>query len=152
MSNSFREICQGERPWTSLGNFLNYWFAYAKDQREALVADPLPEYNTQSEYQHQWALFCAAGVEWLCDKHQLPCPTWVHDPKFNTPLPSPWFFRETEHAKARLFETTPEIFRRRNIFCGDDVFANKWEFMEQLPAFIEKIQKQKQATQTFQQH
>ncbi len=148
MSIVFGEICQGERPWTALGNFMNYWFAYAKDKREALVADPLPAYDEQSAYQHQWALFCAAGVEWLCHKYQVPCPDWVHDARYAVALPAPWFFGETERAKAHLLETTPEVFRRRNILCGDDVFANKWEFIEQLPAFIEMIQKQRQAAQT----
>lgn len=136
MSCAFRDICQEEEPWVALGNFINYWFAYAKDRREELIADPLPVYEKQSEHQHQWALFCVASVEWLSRKYQVPCPAWVNDPCYATSLPVPWFLRDTDSAKARLLETTPEEFRRRNIYCGDDVYANKWEFIEQLPAVI----------------
>lgn len=146
MSCAFQDICQGEQPWVALGNFMNYWFAYAKDRREALVADPLPAYDESSEEQQKWALFCAAGVEWLCHKYQVPCPVWVNDSRYDVCLPTPWFFRETEYAKAELLQTTTEVFSRRNIFCGDDVFANKWEFIEQLPALIEHLKKLKQKT------
>ncbi len=57
MHIAFEQICAGEREWTALGNFMNYWYAYAKDRREELVADPLPAYDEQSLYQHQWAVF-----------------------------------------------------------------------------------------------
>jgi hypothetical protein len=42
MSKAFSEICAGERSWTALGNFMNYWYEYAKDRREALLVDSLP--------------------------------------------------------------------------------------------------------------
>jgi len=45
MQVTFEQICAGERPWTALGNFMNYWYAYAKDRREALIADALLTYN-----------------------------------------------------------------------------------------------------------
>lgn len=53
MSKAFSEICQGERPWTALGNFMNYWYEYAKDRRETLIADPLPAYDEHNIEQHQ---------------------------------------------------------------------------------------------------
>ncbi len=63
MRIAFEQICAGEREWTALGNFMNYWYAYAKDRREELVADPLPAYDEQSLYQHRWAVFCADWVK-----------------------------------------------------------------------------------------
>jgi hypothetical protein len=90
MSVAFEQICAGERDWTALGNFMNYWYDYAKDRREALVADPLPLYDERSLHQHRWAVFCAASVEWFCNKYCVPCPEWVHDPKYI--LSEPWFF------------------------------------------------------------
>jgi hypothetical protein len=108
---------------------MNYWYAYAKDRREELVADPLPAYDEQSLYQHQWAVFCAASVEWFCNKYIVPCPSWVHDPKYT--LSKPWFFHLHEPVKTRLLETTPEEFARRNVYCGDNCYANKWELAEQ---------------------
>jgi hypothetical protein len=130
MHIAFQQICAGERPWTALGNFMNYWYAYAKDQREALILAPLPAYDEHSLYQHQWALFCAAAVEWFCHTYMIPCPSWVQNPKYT--LSEPWFFHLNERAKARLLQTTPEEFQRRNVFCGDRCFANKWELVEHL--------------------
>jgi hypothetical protein len=130
ISKAFTEICQGERPWTALGNFMNYWYEYAKDRREILIADPLPAYDEHNLELHQWAVFCAASVEWFCNKYHVPCPSWVHNPKYT--LTEPWFFYLKEKAKIRLLETTPEEFKRRNIFCGDRCYANKWELVEEI--------------------
>ncbi len=129
MSIAFREICEGEEPWVALGNFMNYWYAYAKDQREQLIADPLPAYDEQFLYQHRWAVFCAASVEWFCNTYHAPCPEWVHDPKYT--LSEPWYFYSHEFAKSWLQQTTPEEFTRRNVYCGDNCYANKWELAEQ---------------------
>jgi len=129
MRIAFEQICAGEGEWIALGNFMNYWYAYAKDRREELVADPLPAYDEQSVYQHQWAVFCAASVEWFCNKYHVPCPSWVYDPKYT--LSKPWFFHLHEPVKSRLLETTPEEFTRRNVYCGDNCYANKWELAEQ---------------------
>lgn len=130
ISITFQQICAGEGEWIALGNFMNYWYAYAKDRREALVADPLPAYDEQSFYQHQWAVFCAASVEWFCNKYMVSCPSWVYNSKYK--LSEPWFFYLHEPAKSRLLETTPEEFIRRNIYCGNNCFANKWEMLDQL--------------------
>lgn len=130
MRSAFVEICQGERPWTALGNFMNYWYEYAKDRREMLINDPLPDYDEQSLEVHQWAVFCAASVEWFCNKYHVACPSWAYNPTYT--LAEPWFFYTKEKAKVRLLETTPEEFKRRNIFCGDRCYNNKWELVEQL--------------------
>ncbi|HEX4203136.1 MAG TPA: hypothetical protein VHZ51_02840 [Ktedonobacteraceae bacterium] len=135
MSIAFRQICEGERDWTALGNFMNYWYCYAKDRRPELIADPLPEYDTQSLYQHQWAVFCAASVEWFCDTYDVPCPSWVHDPKYAA-LVDPWFFDDYEPARSRLRKITPKQFIRRNIFCGNNCYDNKWEFVERMQRFM----------------
>ena len=128
MSVAFQQICEGERDWTALGNFMNYWYAYAKDRREVLIADPLPAYDEQSLYQHRWAVFCAASVEWFCNKYRVPCPAWVYDSKYM--LSEPWFFELREPAKSRLLRVTPKEFTRRNIYCGDNCYDNKWELAE----------------------
>jgi hypothetical protein len=123
MQLTFKEICQGERPWTSLGNFMNSWYAYHVDQRAALISDPLPE-NYPPEM-HQWATFCAAAVEWFCHTYDLTCPAWTSDPKYQ--LAQSWFFSERKKAQIFLQQTTPEEFRSRNIYCGKRAFANKYE-------------------------
>ena len=51
MQITFREICEGRRPWTALGDFLNYWWVYAKDRRYDLVVDPILEAPANEQYQ-----------------------------------------------------------------------------------------------------
>lgn len=123
---SFEQICQGEREWTALGNFMNHWYQDHVDERERLIIDPLPE-NYPPEF-HQWAAFCAASVEWFCNKYSVPCPDWVHNPRYV--LDKPWFFDRGDHVK--LQQTTPPEFARRNVYCGADIYANKWEFVADL--------------------
>jgi hypothetical protein len=41
MAQAYQDICAGEDPWTALGNFANAWYDYAKDERFALVSEPL---------------------------------------------------------------------------------------------------------------
>lgn len=125
MSLSYQEICQGGRPWTALGNFMNDWYEYHKDQRADLVAEPLTVPDPCSPEMHKWAAFCAASVEWFCSTYGVPCPAWVHDPMYN--LPEPWFIRQGEKVRQWLISTTPDQFSKRNIFCGNRIFLNKYE-------------------------
>lgn len=129
---AFREIWEGEQPWVALGNFLNYWFAYAKDRRYDLVVEPIPDAPAE-EYYQRWAAYCAASVEHLCHKYGVPCPDWVHDPKYV--LPTTWYDIPRQEllfqVRDWLIATTPEEFSKRNIYSGDRMFLNKWELGEQ---------------------
>jgi hypothetical protein len=131
MRVTYQQITQGERPWNALGDFLSYWFGYAPDRREELVKDPIQELEGAAPDLHQWAVFCAASVEYLCQHSGLPCPDWVTAPTYT--LSEPWFMGLGAHkpqAQARLLQETPEPFSRRNIYCGNRVFANKYELAE----------------------
>lgn len=127
MSLAFQQICQGERDWTALGNFMNDWYDNHVDERERLIIDPLPE-NYPPEF-HQWAVFCAASVEWFAHKYGVPCPEWVYDSRYM--LIKPWFYGMGETRK-ELRQVTPPEFASRNIFCGDRVYANKWELVDEI--------------------
>jgi hypothetical protein len=129
---AYQEICEGVAPWVALGNFMNAWFGYATDKRAQLVFDPISLPASLNTHTRRWAAFCAASVEYLCEKYNVPCPSWTHNPIFY--LPEPWFDSPGAHkpeVRARLMQKTPEPFTRRNIFCGDRVFANKYELAEQ---------------------
>lgn len=132
LKQAYQAICEGEKPWVALGNFMNAWFDYASDQRAYLVADPLILPERADLNDRRWAAFCAASVEWLCNCYGVPCPSWVDDPVYI--LPEPWFDSPAAYkpqVRERLRQQTPEPFIRRNIFCGDRIFANKYDFIEQ---------------------
>ncbi len=132
MALTYQEICQGEQPWVALGNFMNDWFDYAKDRRAELVAAPISLPETLNHEKFRWAVFCAASVEYLCERYEVPCPSWVHNPAYC--LPEPWFDAPMAHklqVREYLVRQTPEPFTRRNIYCGNRMFANKYEFAAQ---------------------
>ena len=117
MAATYQEICQGEEPWIALGNFLNDWFDYAKDQRTELVAAPLSLPQDANLYQRRWAAFCAASVDYLCARFSVPCPIWVSLPGYT--LPEPWFDVPMAHkpeVRIYLLQQTPGSFTRRNIY------------------------------------
>jgi len=128
---AYQEICAGEDPWTALGNFTHAWYGYAKTRREALVNEPLVHPEEETEHTCRWAAFCAASVEFLCDRYEIPCPCWVHKPQYA--LATLWWY--TRHAdnpsiREHLVKITPPPFARRNIFCTNRLFQNKYEMYE----------------------
>ena len=131
MQTTYQLITQGERPWNALGDFLNYWFGYATDRRAELVREPIQEPEEVTADLHRWAVFCAASVEYLCERYGLPCPAWALMSTYT--LTDPWFTglgAEKPQIQARLRRETPTPFARRNIFCGNRIFANKYELAE----------------------
>lgn len=130
---AYQDIVRGIRPWNALGDFLNYWFCYATDQREALVQEPIEEPANVTAELHQWAAFCAASVEYLCQRAGVACPAWVDDAAYM--LPAPFFTgigAHKAHVQARLLQETPEPFRKRTIYCSSRAFANKYELAAQV--------------------
>ena len=132
MKQVYQEIDQGEDPWVALGNFMNSWYAYHKTKRRMLVKEPpdLAEHPTPNQL--QWATFCAASVEYFCQKYAIPCPKWVAT---YDSLAEPWFYSpyaHLEHIREELKEESPEPFKRRNIFVSKRIYANKYEIAEDL--------------------
>src|SRR5260370_679710 len=113
MKLSFEQICQGKREWTALGNFMNDWYAYHFEERERLIVDPLPE--TYPADFHRWAVFCAASVRWFCSTYEVPCPSWVDNPRYI--LPEPWYMSNPPSLWQDARETTAEEFKCHNIYC-----------------------------------
>lgn len=141
MARTYQEICHGERAWTALGNFMNDWFDYARDRREQLVAESIIVPEDADSNMFRWAAFCAASVEYLCKRYIVPCPTWVFNPGYH--LPEPWFYSLAANKieiRKRLIEQTPEPFTRRNIYCGNRMFDNKYEFVERYRQLIAEQQ------------
>ena len=131
MKWAYQQICSGEDPWTGLGNFSHAWYGYAKDKRAELVNDPLIRPKKETEYTRRWGAFCAASVEFLCERYQVPCPDWVYDPYYT--LETPWWHtKQADNPSIReeLIKITPPPFARRNIFCTNRLFQNKYEMFE----------------------
>jgi hypothetical protein len=139
MTWAYEQICNGEDPWTALGNFTNAWYGYAKHIRPDLVSEPLVRPEQETEYTHQWAAFCAASVDFLCERYNVPCPNWVNDPHYF--LETPWWRTKQAHdptVREELLQTTPTPFAHRNIFCTNRLFQNKYEMCEWTLEAIEK--------------
>lgn len=139
MTWAYEQICKGEDPWTALGNFTNAWFGYAKHVRPNLVNEPLIRPEQETEYTHQWAAFCAASVEFLCDHYNVLCPDWVNDPYYF--LETPWWRTPRAHdpsIREQLLQDAPAPFARRNIFCTNRLFQNKYEMGEWICEAIDK--------------
>ncbi len=116
-AESLRRISdQREEPWVAIGDFLDDWRRSAKEDREALVREPLENVATQ-ELQ-QWATFFAATVEELCTQDGLPVPTWAMAHQYI--LQEPWYLEARTQSLRKLQEdTTPATFKRRNVLGGN---------------------------------
>ncbi|GHO58940.1 hypothetical protein [Ktedonobacter robiniae] len=137
MAVAFRQICKDtdKTPWVPLGDFMNDFFDNFADRREELVKDPIEVSASLAPELRRWAVFCAASVEYLCAKYELPCPAWVHDAAY-APLADAWFFSPAAERNPRVRERyereTPEEFKRRNIYCGNKVYVSKREAAAEL--------------------
>lgn len=128
LQRSFEQICAGEDPWIPLGKFMHQFFGEFKEYREALLHDPLFLPPNKTLEQFRWAVFCAASADYLCHVYALECPDWTRDPYYT--LEHPWYHglgSDHPRGQEKLRATTPEEFRRRNIYCGDRIFYNKYE-------------------------
>lgn len=126
IADAAKQIAQGEDPWFALGSFLHDWWCYAVEARAELIAEP-PVLDTTLE-EKRWSAFCAATVEELCFRTNFPYPTWINNPDYV--LEQPWFYDPQPSQRDWLLSTTPEPFRRRNVFVGGNVLDNKYELRQ----------------------
>ena len=128
---AYQQICAGKDPWTGLGSFKHTWYGYAKNIRADLVREPLELPEQETKYTRQWAAFCAASVEFLCERYNVACPEWVYDPHYTLEIPW-WHSQRADDPTIQedLLKTTPAPFARRNVFCGNRLFQNKYEMYE----------------------
>src|SRR5712691_6989291 len=75
--------------WAGLPAESNACYDYAKDIRAALVSQPLGKQVSDTEHTRHWGAFCAASVEFLCDRYDVLCPQWVYEPYYR--LFIPWY-------------------------------------------------------------
>lgn len=126
ITDAVASIDQGEDPWFAFGSFLHDWWLYAVDRRQDLISiPPAPTITAEGKC---WAAFFAATVEELCTRTSFPCPAWTHQPAYT--LEYPWFHSPKLSQHDWLRSTTPEPFKKRNIFVGSSILDNKYELQQ----------------------
>ncbi|HEY1390368.1 MAG TPA: hypothetical protein VGF38_17660 [Ktedonobacterales bacterium] len=152
LARAYAAIAAHTDPWVALNEFFHEWFDYSRAERlQLIVEDVLPGglsilLDTPSgelprkerDRRWRWAVFCTAAADYLCMRDEITPPAWVADPRYT--LAEPWYYfgiRDplTPEEQAYLEQATPDLLRRRNVFCGDRVFANKYEFANQVQRF-----------------
>lgn len=126
VADAVASIDQGEDPWFAFGCFLHDWWCYAVDRRQDLISMP-PAPTTTAEGK-RWAAVFAATVEELCSRTSFACPAWIYQPEYT--LDAPWFYSPLLSQRNWLLSTTPEPFKRRNIFVGSTILDNKYELQQ----------------------
>lgn len=124
----YNAICQGEEPWLGLGNMMHQWFGRYQEYRAELVREPIDLPVSPTPEQERWAAWCAASVEFLCERAGLDVPAWALDARYT--LAEPWYVDEVEgeEEEAELREETPPAFARRLIYCESNPYRNKYEY------------------------
>ena len=126
ITDAVASIDQGEDPWFAFSSFLHDWWHYAADRRQDLISmPPAPPTTAEGE---RWTAFFAAAVEELCSRTSFPCPAWIHKQDYK--LEHPWFYSTLLSQHDRLRSTTPEPFKKRNIFVGGNILDNKYELQQ----------------------
>ncbi len=121
---TYTELCTGETFRVAVGNFINAFFVYAIDERQALLDDPIQMPDHPTADQRGWAAFCAGAAEYLAARYDLHCPDWALNPAYS--LPEPWYtiHNATPSMYSPAQQTAPAAFRRRNVLCDDHIFSN----------------------------
>jgi len=146
LAQVFDDIRRGAPPLMAFNEFLHEWFDYAKEQRSTLVAappaslddaPPAPDTRSGGRWLWRWRVFCAAVAEELCAQVGLACPSWALDPRLT--LDEPWYvvddsIGQRPEMRRWLEDETPPALRRRKVYAGGRLFANKYAFAAQARA------------------
>lgn len=125
LAQTYEKLSTGEDFRVGIGEFMNSFFLYYVKGRQDLL-DDIPQVGDNiTDEQRPWLAFVAGAAEYLAERYKLICPEWAKNPDYA--LKEQWYTPACEvfpGLKAQFQETSPEPFRKRNVFCGDHIFSN----------------------------
>jgi hypothetical protein len=127
----YQDIKNGDDPWVAIGDFSHDWYGNYPEtaQRIALVEEPITIPAAASIELRQWAAFCAASVEYLCQEAAIAVPSWIHNSSYTLSREEAFYtspLAYKQRIRERLEQEAPEAFRKRNVFCSERIYANKY--------------------------
>jgi hypothetical protein len=131
IQKTYQDIKNGDDPWVAIGDFSHDWYGNYPEpaQRMALVAEPIAIPAAASVELRQWAAFCAASVEYLCQEAAIAIPSWIHNSSYTLSIEEAFYtspLAYKQRVRERLEQEAPEAFRKRNVFCSERIYANKY--------------------------
>src|SRR5450432_2234143 len=131
IKQAYQDIKDGDDPWVAIGDFSHDWYGNYPEaaQRMALVSEPIAIPAVASVELRQWAAFCAASVEYLCQEAAIAAPSWIHNSSYTLSLEEAFYtspLAYKQRVRERLEQEAPEAFRKRNVFCSERIYANKY--------------------------
>jgi hypothetical protein len=137
IKRAYQDMRDGGDPWVAIGDFSHDWYGNypESDQRAALVAESieLPQEEISPEQflsLRQWAAFCAASVEYLCEQAGMVTPEWTNDAQYILSEQEAFYTSPLAYkprVRERLEREAPPAFKRRRIYCSERIYANKYE-------------------------
>jgi hypothetical protein len=132
IKQAYQDVKNGDDPWVAIGDFSHDWYGNYPEtaQRIALVAEPVVIPIVASVELRQWAAFCAASVEYLCQEAAIAVPSWIYNSCYTLSIEEAFYTSPLAYklrVRERLEQEAPEAFRKRNVFCSERIYANKYE-------------------------
>src|SRR5258707_11323297 len=124
LAMAYEELASGRAEFrVAVGNFINAFFLYQIDNRQALLDDPIQVPENPTVEQLGWAAFCAGAAEYLAERYGLQCPAWALEPVYS--MPEPWCVVAGAHAtlSAPFQQNNPASFSSRGRWCSAHVFS-----------------------------
>ena len=132
IQQTYQDIKNGDDPWVAIGDFSHDWYGNYPEvaQRMLLVLEPIaiPTEGASVELR-QWAAFCAASVEYLCREAAIAAPSWIYSSSYTLSIEEAFYtspLAYKQRVRERLEQEAPEAFRKRNVFCSERIYANKY--------------------------